>query len=959
MKYISTLCFLLLPLFSSANHSFVGGELSYQDLGNGKYLVYFSGYRNCSSLPLSSGIVNVSSGTTSFNLTLTQSSTTDVTAEVMQCSRIMGTSCTGTGTIGYQKIVFWDTLDISGYQSCEWALRLGYSATRDVTTGGSGSDFGFHAMLNKCAANNSLVFTSYPKLAVFASTSTSEHLNFTAGDTTTSSSSDSISYEFLNPLTSSGNQVNYSGAFNYYRPLTFFGFPNHNLNFPAGIQLTNSGDMYFRPTSQGEKFGLCVKVNRWRQVNGQMTKIGYVVRDYESEVLASINNSAPGIQLATSSGLPSSILAIPGTNEQISILTTDQNSADTTRIIYWSVPGYGTFNKAQYGNSDSAVIVLTPSLSDTTGLSPDTIYIKAEDDRCPGQKVTSQSILVYVAPKPNLSLSLDSTCLNWTLNKTLSRTTTYTGPLQSFWEVKDSNGTALTFADKYADQLQLGPGPYSVKVRYGYQGSIYFSEDFTLNNLENYRNFGYQLKTRDTICNGQDGVFNLSYTGDSNAFVPTWSILNDSTNNNFSGSSSGLIVPAAGYLNSTKYLFQIKDNQSCVYVSDTLELEIRNPFTFTLLDSVGFCDGDSSLLNENYLSEYSYLWNTNDTVSSIWVKSTGQYTLSVSSQYCPVETKSVSVVTSNAPVLSPMHDTVICIPGSIHATLLSSNGPVSFYWNGSLTPQTSSYSFVVQGNYFMDIKVIDQLGCSDSFSFILQGRSAVSPQLVQGNNPKTCPNDSVLVGVLNPVSGAGYLWSSGATGQSAYYTVGSASVKITDSIGCSAIRSFAVSNYAPSEAGFNYNRSGLNLILNPKINYPVQHFWDFGDGSSDTVSNPSHTYASGGNFTIQHTILDSNGCSYSESVTLAVLSVPGINTGRLRSYPNPFSEILNLEFDTEMENLQIEVYDAKGTLVYNWSNFGSSVKSTQIDLSGLRASGLYELRWKSDKYQGNHHIMKM
>ncbi len=45
------------------------------------------------------------------------------------------------------------------------------------------------------------------------------------------------------------------------------------------------------------------------------------------------------------------------------------------------------------------------------------------------------------------------------------------------------------------------------------------------------------------------------------------------------------------------------------------------------------------------------------------------------------------------------------------------------------------------------------------------------------------------------------------------------------------------------------------------------HHWNFGDGSSSNAANPTHTYLSGGVFTVTHT-LNFNGCSYSESLPL-------------------------------------------------------------------------------------------
>jgi PKD repeat protein len=55
---------------------------------------------------------------------------------------------------------------------------------------------------------------------------------------------------------------------------------------------------------------------------------------------------------------------------------------------------------------------------------------------------------------------------------------------------------------------------------------------------------------------------------------------------------------------------------------------------------------------------------------------------------------------------------------------------------------------------------------------------------------------------------------------------------------------------------------------------PYGYSWSFGDGSSSSVQNPSHTYSSAGNYTATLTVNDSKSVSDSESINIAVSSAP-------------------------------------------------------------------------------------
>ena len=175
-------------------------------------------------------------------------------------------------------------------------------------------------------------------------------------------------------------------------------------------------------------------------------------------------------------------------------------------------------------------------------------------------------------------------------------------------------------------------------------------------------------------------------------------------------------------------------------------------------------------------------------------------------------------------------------------------------------------------------------------------------------------------------------------------------------------------------SGFNFKLDGCKVdFYNTSIvNLPttfVSYFWDFGDGNTSSVMNPSHYYNSTGAFIVTLVVngLDDCGkpCSKTYSETIQLNCEKGrSNSGNLtgkdenssnsnnlnkigfKLYPNPTNGLINISLEGNLmsnNSISLKVYDVQGREVLNKNNID---KNSQIDLSNQK-QGVYIFKFKS------------
>jgi PKD repeat protein len=125
---------------------------------------------------------------------------------------------------------------------------------------------------------------------------------------------------------------------------------------------------------------------------------------------------------------------------------------------------------------------------------------------------------------------------------------------------------------------------------------------------------------------------------------------------------------------------------------------------------------------------------------------------------------------------------------------------------------------------------------------------------------------------------------------------------------------------------------------------PVSWFWEFGDGTTASVANPSHTYTTPGQYTVGLTVSDGNCSSYSAQTVNFTSSTNGIKQDALgvTLHPNPATEQVNIVLQglKTSKTAQVSLLRIDGQLVQRrtYEAVGNNVLT--LDLKGA-APGIY------------------
>ncbi|MBN2891663.1 MAG: gliding motility-associated C-terminal domain-containing protein [Bacteroidales bacterium] len=186
------------------------------------------------------------------------------------------------------------------------------------------------------------------------------------------------------------------------------------------------------------------------------------------------------------------------------------------------------------------------------------------------------------------------------------------------------------------------------------------------------------------------------------------------------------------------------------------------------------CSGDSIMLVAE-CTESTFLWNTLSTDSTIWINSSGEYSVLVTKNYTYCQNSdTIFLDISPLPSFNIGQDTGFCKNDSILLHVEYENA--QFLWN---TGETNDSIYVeIQNTYILEIT--DTLGCKNKDTIFIEEYQLPSFNL--GNDTVICPETQI--NITTNISGI-YLWSDSTTAN--YITInqgGEFWLKITNENSC-------------------------------------------------------------------------------------------------------------------------------------------------------------------------------
>ncbi|HXU27796.1 MAG TPA: gliding motility-associated C-terminal domain-containing protein, partial [Bacteroidia bacterium] len=230
----------------------------------------------------------------------------------------------------------------------------------------------------------------------------------------------------------------------------------------------------------------------------------------------------------------------------------------------------------------------------------------------------------------------------------------------------------------------------------------------------------------------------------------------------------------------------------------------------------------------------------NPTISNATAANAGTYTVMVSLGNCTaMDTVSVTVINTPSVTITPS-SSLYCLGQTI---TLTASGASSYTWStGALTPTIS-----VSANGIYTVVGTTPCGTVTNTQTIT---FATTPTIQISPVTPICPGDSLL---LTASGASSYTWSTGSHSDSIYVHNAGTYTVVGATGGCGSAASTTVT-MIPITVSFSATPSSgpypLNVALTNGSVGATSYAWNFGNGGTSILQNPSTVYPNAGTYTI-------------------------------------------------------------------------------------------------------------
>jgi PKD repeat protein len=321
--------------------------------------------------------------------------------------------------------------------------------------------------------------------------------------------------------------------------------------------------------------------------------------------------------------------------------------------------------------------------------------------------------------------------------------------------------------------------------------------------------------------------------------------------------------------------------------------------------SSSICEGSMVTLNATSSDATSeFVWSNNGAAGTTQdVMTAGTYSVTArNNKGCTANSNQLTVVVNENPTVSitANGNTSFCTGGSVEITSSQVGGNV---WNTNAT--ADAITVTATGDF--SLEYTDANGCSASSNTISVNVSdSPIPTISANGSTSICDGTSVT---LSASTADSYAWTFNGAGLpnttqtidvtlEGLYTVNVTNADACNGVGASAPIFISVNATPTADASFTQTNGSYTVqFLNNSTN-ATSYTWNFGDGNTSTSANPSHTYATGGDFTVVLTATNGD-CSNTFTINLTSVAVSeNVAFEDLMVFPNPTENELNIQFSS-------------------------------------------------------------